>query len=182
MMRNLTQSPTTTTATQTTTMMTSSGTTMPTDGPREETVIVPTPDGVDLVAASPVREDDPLADFKDDKRYRSKRLTPRTALRRAINRRSRLTPESRGLAPGVGALLAEWDAEFGVGNRQVVDDLVLILEAAARRENLKSGETVEIVREIIDQTDGPMKDTIQHDVTLMSIKVVELPESEARRL
>lgn len=146
------------------------------------TEIVPTADGVDLVAKSPVDPADPLAEFKDDRKYRAKAIGVRTALRRALDRKSKLTAESRGVRPEVQEAIREFDEAYGPGNRRVVDDVALILESLARRDDAKPSEVLAVVRELIDQTDGPVKETIQHDVNMMSIKVVELPPGEAEGL
>lgn len=150
--------------------------------PREETQIVPTADGEAFIAKSPVPDEDPLAEFKDDRKYRVRHLTPRTALRRLLSRRSRVTPETFGLSPEVKAVMAEFDAEYGSGNRRAVDDLVILLEATLRREGIKPSEVQALVREIVDQTDGPPKESIQHDVNMMAVKVVELPQGAADAL
>lgn len=149
---------------------------------QQGTDIVPTPTGVDLVAQSPVPDADPLAEFKDDRKYRAKYLTPRAALRRAMARKSRLDKESQGLAPGVAKCLEEWDEEYGTGNRRVVDDLACMLEAMTRRGDLAAKDLRELFREITDQTDGPPTQSMNHEVNLLSIKQIEVPEGTAERL
>jgi hypothetical protein len=149
---------------------------------QQGTDIVPTPTGVDLVAQSPVPDADPLAEFKDDRKYRAKYLTPRAALRRAQQRLSKLDNESQGLAPGVAQVLKEWDEAYGAGNRRIVDDLACMLEAMLRRGDISAKDFREIWREITDQTDGPPTQSMNHEVNLLSIKQIEVPEGTAERL
>lgn len=149
--------------------------------PRVE--IVPVSDDTDaVVSKSPVSDSDPLAEFKDDKKYRSKRWGPRAALRRVLDRESRVDADERGLDPALAKALRWFDEQHGKGNRRYADDLAILLQSLMYRDNLKPAEVVQIFREITDQTDGPPKETMQHDVTMMAIKTVELPREVADRV
>lgn len=154
-----------------------------TEYPQRDVRIVPTETGERIDALSPVPDADPLKEWKDDGVYRSKHITPRAALRRSLARLSKVKPDSKGLAPGVAEALAEWDEVYGSSTpRRVVDDIALRFEAMLRRDNIKPGEMRDFVTFIFEQLDGPPKQTLQHDVSMMEIVRVNLPAEQAERL
>ena len=126
---------------------------------------------------------DHLADYRDDAKYKAKLPTQRTSLRRALNRISKLRRDDPTIPEAVQREIGDWDDQYGdVTPRRITDDLACRLLAFVRSESITPKEYLDIMKLILDQTDGPPKETMQQDVNLLAIKTIELPQDIAERV